>query len=248
MVNTFIETIKQDKNVSKNTVDAYSNDLKGFSEFLKQRGGDRPEDAQKSDIAAYLMQLKSEGKSKSTVNRKLASVRAFFKFLIKNGYTNSNPCDGIKVPKIERKEIEYLSVEEIDKLLSLPDETVKGIRDKALLEIMYATGLRVAEVIALKPSDVNTRLGFVTCTGEVGKARIIPIGSIAKTALEKYIYEARQDLLKSKEDDAPLFLNYFGEPLTRQGVWKIVKYYGKKVSSTRIKFNTFHHITLQNIK
>lgn len=227
MVNTFIETIKQDKNVSKNTVDAYSNDLKGFSEFLKQRSGDKPEDAQKSDIASYLMQLKSEGRSKSTVNRKLASVRAFFKFLIKNGYTNSNPCDGIKVPKIERKEIEYLSVEEIDKLLSLPDETVKGIRDKALLEIMYATGLRVAEVIALKPSDVNTRLGFVTCTGEVGKARIIPIGSIAKAALEKYIYEARKDLLKSKEDDAPLFLNYFGEALTRQGVWKIIKKYGQ---------------------
>ena len=227
MIRLFIDTIKQDKNVSKNTVDAYSNDLKGFAEFLSKRGTLRVEDAQKSDIASYLMELKAEGKSKSTVNRKLASIRALFKFLIKKGVVASNPCDGIKVPKIERKEIEYLSVEDIDKLLSMPDDTVKGIRDKALLEIMYATGIRVAEVIALKPSDVNIRLGFVTCTGAVGKARIIPIGSLAKAALEKYIYEARKDLIKENEENAPLFLNYFGEPLTRPGVWKIIKKYGQ---------------------
>ena len=227
MVNNFIETIKQDKNVSKNTVDAYSNDLKGFESFLKARGTYRVSEAQKSDIAAYLMELKSEGKSKSTVNRKLASVRALFKFLIKKGVCDHNPCDGIKVPKIERKEIEYLSVEDIDMLLSMPEDTVKGMRDKALLEIMYATGLRVAEVIALKPSDVNVRLGYVTCSGIVGKARIIPIGSMAKAALEKYMYEARKDLLKTEDSDAPLFLNYFGEPLTRQGVWKIIKKYGQ---------------------
>lgn len=228
MVEKFIESLQYDKKVSKNTLDAYSNDLKGFREFANKRGIYRLEETNKADIAAFLMELKSTGKSKSTVNRKLASVRAFFKFLIKEGRITDNPADGIKVPKIERKEIEYLTVEEIDKLLSMPDDSAKGKRDKALLELMYATGLRVAEVISLKPSDVNVRLGFVTCTGEVGKARIIPIGKIAKSALEDYIYEARKDLVKIDNENVPLFLNYFGEPLTRQGVWKIIKKYGEQ--------------------
>ncbi|MCQ2550655.1 MAG: tyrosine recombinase [Clostridia bacterium] len=226
MINLFIDNLKSEK-VAKNTIDAYSQDLKGFEKFLNERGIFKVEEATKSDVASYLMNLKMEGKSKSTVNRKLASVRALYKFLLKEGVVRENPGDGIKVPKIERKPIEYLSVEEIDKLLSMPDTSVKGLRDKALMELMYATGIRVAEVIGLKPEDINLRLGFVTITGEVGKARIIPIGSMAKSALEKYIYEVREDLLKGKEEDMPLFLNYFGQPLTRQGVWKILKKYGE---------------------
>ena len=232
MISLFMDNLINDKGVSKNTIDAYGADLKAFKKFLDQRGIGNVEDTTKGDVAAYLMELKVEGKSKSTVNRKLASIRALFKFLVKEGVVKDNPAEGIKVPKIERKPVEYLSVEEVDKLLSMPDDTVKGIRDKALMELMYATGIRVAEVVMLKPDDVNVRLGFVRIDGEVGKARIIPIGTIARSALEKYIYEARKDLIKNPNEERPLFVNYFGEPLTRQGVWKILKKYGEEAGIT----------------
>lgn len=228
MVERFLEYLKEVKGTSNNTIDAYKLDLKGFSTFVASRGIDNIEEATKGDVAAYLLELKMAGKSKATVNRKKSSLRAFYKYLISKNVIVENPADDVKTPKIERKPIEYLSVEEIDKLLSMPDDSIKGIRDKAILELMYATGLRAAEVISLNPADVNTRLGFITCKGEVGKARIIPIGSMAKAALEKYMFEAREDFIRDMNEDRPLFVNYFGEPLTRQGLWKILKQYGEK--------------------
>ncbi len=228
MVERFLEYLKEVKGTSNNTIDAYKLDLKGFSTFVASRGIDNIEEATKGDVAAYLLELKMAGKSKATVNRKKSSLRAFYKYLISKNVIVENPADDVKTPKIERKPIEYLSVEEIDKLLSMPDDSIKGIRDKAILELMYATGLRAAEVISLNPADVNTRLGFITCKGEVGKARIIPIGSMAKAALEKYMFEAREDFIRDMNEDRPLFVNYFGEPLTRQGLWKILRQYGEK--------------------
>ena len=137
----------------------------------------------------------------------------------------------IKSPRIERKELEYLTIEEIDKLLSLPDDSIKGQRDRAILEIMYATGIRVSELIEAKVEDVNLRLGFITCTGEHGKARIIPMGRPARAAVEAYIYDVRDKMIKNKDEEKPndiLFVNYMGEKLTRQGLWKILKEYADK--------------------
>ncbi|MBQ1959596.1 MAG: site-specific integrase, partial [Firmicutes bacterium] len=133
-----------------NTVQAYIRDIKHFEAFVGVRGVSRLSEATNSEVVAYLMSLKQAGRSKSTVNRKLASIRTYYTFLQRNGEVTVNPADDIKSPKIEKKEIEFLSLEEMDKLMSLPDETLKGLRDKAILELLYATGIRASELINMK--------------------------------------------------------------------------------------------------
>jgi integrase/recombinase XerD len=140
----------------------------------------------------------------------------------------ANPTQNIKSPRIERKAIEYLTLEEVDKLLSVPDDSLIGMRDRAMLELLYATGIRVTELIEANLEDINLRMGFITCAGEQSKARIIPIGRPARAALESYIYDARPAIVKEKKDQKSLFVNYTGERITRQGMWKILKEYGRK--------------------
>lgn len=140
----------------------------------------------------------------------------------------NNPAANIKSPKIERKELEYLEIEEIDRLLSVPDDSIKGIRDKAILETLYATGIRVSELIEANVEDINLRMGFITCAGDQSRARIVPLGRPARSAMEKYIYDARDSLLKGNAEEKALFLNYYGKRITRQGLWKLLKEYGKE--------------------
>lgn len=227
LLDSFITYLKNEKRMAGNSLLAYKRDIVAFEKFVNQRGIKNLEEVQQSDVIAYLMDLKNTNKSKATVNRKLASIRAYYRFLQSQGKISSNPTENIKSPKIERKEIEYLTVEEIEKILDLPDDTVKGKRDKAILELMYATGIRVTELIELDESDVNLVLGFISCNGDHGAARIIPFGGMAKTALSEYIQKARKELVKG-DDGLPLFVNFFGEKMTRQGVWKILKSYGAK--------------------
>ena len=191
------------------------------------------------------------GKSSATVNRKLASVRAFFNFLMEDGLLTSNPTTGIRSPRIEKKEIEYLSLEEIDKLITAPDSSVRGVRDRAILEVLYATGIRVTELIEADVEDINLRMGFITCAGEHSKARIVPLGRPARVALESYIYDARDKLLKSDPEETALFVNYCGRRITRQGLWKILREYGVKAGINRnltpnIIRNSFAVHMLQN--
>jgi integrase/recombinase XerD len=156
----------------------------------------------------------------------MASMRAFYRFMLSVGQCAENPADEMKSPKIARKDIEYLTLEEVEKLLAQPDAGMKGVRDRAILELLYATGLRVSEAIEADTEHINLRMGFITCTGEHGKARIIPLGRPARAALEEYIYEGRAKLLRGKPDkDKALFLNYSGERLTRQGMWKLIREY-----------------------
>ena len=138
----------------------------------------------------------------------------------------NNPADNIKSPKIEKKAMEFLKPEEVDKLMDLPDDTDKGIRDKAILELLYATGIRASELIDMEIADINLRMGFVTCEGENIRARIIPVGRMARNAVEKYLEESRGRLTRSNEDERHLFVNFQGKPLTRQGLWKVLKEYG----------------------
>ena len=144
------------------------------------------------------------------------------------GIVFGNPTSGIKTPKVERKELEYLTIEEVDKLLDSPSENPRGMRDRAILELLYATGIRVNEVIAANVEDVNLRIGFFTCPGEHGKARIIPIGRPARQALERYIYDARNMIIKDNRSEKSLFVNYYGQRMTRQGLWKVLKEYAEK--------------------
>ena len=196
------------------------------------------------------MKLKEEGKSGSTVNRKLASIRTFYNYLLREVEVLENPTENIKSPKIEKKEIVCLSIEEIDKLMHLPNNSPKGLRDRAVLEVLYATGIRASELIEMKIDDVNLRMGFIKCSGEHSRARVIPMGRLCRAAMEEYIYESRDLMLKGNINDT-VFVNYIGEPMTRQGLWKVLKEYGElagfDVSLTpQIIRNSFAVHMLQN--
>lgn len=224
----FFEYLEKEKKMSKNTLDAYRRDVLEFSKFEEARGISDLRQTQGTEVIAFLLKLKNEGKSAATVNRKLASVRSFYNYLQAKEEIAANPALNIKSPKIQRKTLEYLTVEEIDKLLSLPDDSPRGIRDRAMLELLYATGIRVTELIEANLGDINLRMGFITCAGEQSKARIIPIGKPARAALETYLYDGREKLLKDRSDEKALFVNYHGQRITRQGLWKILKEYGKQ--------------------
>ena len=216
------------KKISQNTLAAYIGDIEEFSAFLKEKGVISPADAKNTEVVSYLLKLREDGKSAATVNRKLASVRMFYKYLTEKKVISDNPAASIKSVKIEKKGIEYLTIEEVDRLLSLPDDSLKGKRDKAILEVLYATGIRVSELVDVKLYDVNIRMGFISCTGERSKARIIPLGRPARAALEEYIYDVRKAFVRGNKKEETLFVNYHGGKLTRQGLWKIIKDYAQK--------------------
>lgn len=228
LLEQFFEYLKEEKKMAKNTLEAYRRDVLEFSRFEKDRGITDLRQTHGTDVVAYLLKLKNEGKSAATVNRKLASVRSFYNYLLARKEISDNPTSDIKSPKIERKSIDYLTIEEIDRLLAVPDKSVRGVRDRAILELLYATGIRVSELIESDVEDINLRMGFITCAGEQSKARIIPLGRPARAALEEYIYDARKKLLKERTEEEALFVNYYGQRITRQGLWKILKEYGRK--------------------
>ena len=247
----FLIYLKEEKKAAVNTASAYVRDVSQFESFLNDRGTENLADANNADVVSFLMDLKTKNSSKSTVNRKLASIRTYYSFLQKRMGLANNPADNIKSPKIEKKAIEFLSTEEIEKLMDLPDESEKGIRDKAILELLYATGIRASELIDMELADINLRMGFVTCEGENIRARIIPVGRMARNALERYMNESRDKLTRSNEEERHLFVNFQGKPFTRQGLWKVLKEYGElaefKINLTpQVLRNSFAVHMLQN--
>lgn len=227
----FLLYLEKEHKKSKNTIDAYTKDIKEFADHVKAKACENLAEVSNSHIVGYILDLKNSGKSAATVNRKMSSLRAFYRFMIEKGLATNNPAIEIKTPKIKQKEIDYLTIDEIDKLLSLPADSLKGKRDRAILELMYATGIRVSEVTELQLKDINLRLGYLSLTGEHTRARIAPMGRPAKAAMENYIYDIRPKLIKNKERESPgdpLFVNYAGKKLSRQGLWKIIKEYGAK--------------------
>ena len=249
-INRYEIYLKNERKMSANTVQAYLRDIRHFADFVSGRGIGDVSDASNAEVVAYLMNLKTAGRSRSTVNRKLASIRIYFDFLQKEGLVKTNPADDIKSPKIEKREIEFLSIEEIERLMSLPDRTQKGMRDRAILELLYATGIRASEIIQMKTGDVNLRMGFIKCDGQHSKARIIPMGRLCRKAMEDYMLSIRDKMLRGREHDA-LFVNYMGEPMTRQGLWKVMKEYGEMAGlaislTPQIIRNSFAVHMLQN--
>lgn len=227
-INDFINYLSAEKKMAQNSLEAYRRDVLEFAEFIREKQSFTLVEASNTEIVAYLLKLKNEGKSAATVNRKIASLRAFYGYLFMQKVVRENPTSNIKSPKIERKTIEYLTIEEIEGLLDRPDRSLKGLRDKAILELLYATGIRVSELVEMNLEDVNLRMGFVTCTGEHGKARIIPMGRPSRAAVEEYIYEVREKFFKEgSSDEKALFVNYSGNRFTRQGMWKLLKEYAK---------------------
>ena len=247
----YMEYLTEEKKMSDNTKQAYLRDLKNFQTFILKRGLSGYEEASNAEIVAWLVELKASGRSKATVNRKLASLRSFYHYLEKEKRIQENPAENIKPPKVSKKEIEYLSIEEMERLLAVPDDsTMKGKRDRAILELLYATGIRASELIEMKLEDMNLRMGFVKCSGEHGKARIIPVGRLARKVMEDYVLDVRPVFLKENQTDA-LFVNYAGRAFTRQGLWKVLKQYGEEAGlelplTPQIIRNSFAVHMLQN--
>ncbi|WP_206460808.1 site-specific tyrosine recombinase XerD [Anaerovorax sp. IOR16] len=248
----FMSYLEGKKKLSQNSLTAYRRDVEEFFTFLKEKGTGDICEVSNTDVISYLLKLKNEGKSGSTVNRKIASLRSFFRFLLEKGIIEENPTLHIRSPKIERRVVEYLTIEEVERLLKQPDTSIKGLRDQAILELLYAAGIRVSEITGTNVEDINLRIGFITCTGEHGKARIIPLGRPARQALETYIYEVRPKFLRNKsQEETALFLNYYGERMTRQGLWKLMKEYAKSADlehklTPQILRNSFAVHMIQN--
>jgi integrase/recombinase XerD len=176
---------------------------------------------------AYVYELQKQNKAGATVSRNIASIRSFFQFLQKKGIVADNPAADLELPKVEKKVPEILSLEKVELLLEQPSgEEDKEVRDKAMLELLYATGIRVTELISLRVEDVNLPLEYIRCGGET-KSRIIPIGAQAKFSLRRYLEKVRENMIL-RADEETLFVNCNGKPMTRQGFWKIIKAYAKK--------------------
>ena len=226
LLEEFLYDLKVNRELSKNTLESYGRDLRQFYEYSNSIGVSVL-NVNKTGIIAYLMYLQKKGKATSSISRSLASLRSFYQFLSSNKYIDKNPTMNLESPKIEKKLPQILTVEEVELLLSQPNkDDPKGSRDRCMLELLYATGIRVSELVALTIYDINLDMGFIKCNGKGMKDRVIPIGSIALKALDEYISKFRQVLIRNPEEKS-LFVNFHGVRMTRQGFWKIVKYYTK---------------------
>jgi integrase/recombinase XerD len=230
-INNFLEFIKEDKKLSENTLQSYRRDIVQFEEYINANKLNYQKITEE-DMKKYFAHLQQIGKKTSTVSRNIASLRSFYQFLVRNKKVKKDPTERIQSPKVEKKAPSILTSSEIELLLEQPSNIdLKGIRDKAMLEFAYATGMRVTEIISLNIEDVNLKEGLVSCkTGT--RQRNIPLGSLSLKALIDYIENSRPILIKDEKVNA-LFVNTNGKRLTRQGFWKIVKYYKEQAHITK---------------
>lgn len=240
-IKDFIGYLSDVKRTSKNTQVSYQRDLIQMAAFLEERGITDVDKVTRTVLNSYILYLEKQGKATTTISRVLASTKAFFHYEFSMGRIKKDPAELLKAPKIEKKAPSILSVEEVSRLLSQPcGDSPKEIRDKAMLELLYATGIRVTELISLEVSDTNLAIGFITCH-DGSKARTVPFGKTAKQALVEYMERGRETLLKGTESPW-LFTNCNGKPMSRQGFWKIIKYYGDKAGiETDITPHTIRH-------
>ena len=230
-IELFLNFIKNEKKLSDNTFQSYKRDIMQYEEYLNLNNI-KYEEINEKDIKNYLDYLNDLNKKPTTISRHLASIRLFYQYLLKNDVVQEDPTNDVQAPKIEKKIPSVLTSEEVTLLLSQPQNVdLKGIRDKAMLEFAYATGMRVTEIISLNIDDVNLTEGVVSCKTRT-KTRTIPLGKICLNALKDYVEKVR-DILISDKDEKALFVNINGKRLTRQGVWKIVKYYKEQAHITK---------------
>ncbi|GGN95367.1 site-specific tyrosine recombinase XerD [Saccharibacillus kuerlensis] len=240
-LNAFITYMSEEKRRSVSTLESYRRDLAQFLEFAAGRELKAVDEIRKSHIAAYLNEMKRSGKAPSTVVRASVSIRSFFHYLIRQSLVVQDPSMDLETPKPEKKLPVVLTVEEVERLLGAPDlSNAQGVRDKAMLEVLYATGIRVSELISLNIGDIDLQLKFLRC-GVAGKERIVPIGRMTAESVAAYLDPMRNRLLK-REDQEALFLNQLGTRLTRQGFWKIIKKYASSAGiETDITPHTLRH-------
>lgn len=209
---------------SRNTVESYKRDVTQYLTYLKENGVLNVRNTTRTDVLSYIMFLQKKGRASSTVSRVIASMRSFYLFLLRNGQIDSDPTVALSAPHVEKKAPHALSGSEVTLLLEQPKlSDNKGIRDKAMLELLYATGIRVSELVGLDVGDVNFAMRYIRCSNGKGE-RMIPIGNKAVDALKLYLDKAREPMLKDRTENA-LFVNRMGLRMSRQGFWKIIKQY-----------------------
>lgn len=226
-IGAFITYLHNVKNTSGNTEMSYRRDLEKVSHFMESRGIHETKDVKAQDLADYVKFLEDSKFAAATVSRNIASLKAFYHYLVQEGLVEEDISDKLKAPKIEKKAPEIMTPDEVVRLLEQPSgDSPKEIRDKAMLELLYATGIRVTELITLRLSDVNMQMSFILCRDR-NKERIIPFGAAAKNALARYLDGTREEMLENKKSEV-LFANCSGQPMSRQGFWKLIKHYAKK--------------------
>jgi len=233
--------LTDEKQLSPNTLECYMRDIHQYIIFLEDRELYDIRSTKISHIQEYMDNIKKQGVSSSTILRKLSSLRSYYGFLMQKNYIKEDPTANLERPKNKRKLPNVLTVQEVNRLLAQPrGKDPKSIRDKAMLELLYATGIRVSEIISLKVSDIDIENKQLICRSS-GKKRVVPVDSNALHYIKVYLKEARHELVRNK-DEKTLFVNYHGKPMTRQGFWKIVKYYKEKAKiDKKITPHTLRH-------
>ena len=233
VVTKYIDYIRDEKGLTENTLEAYIRDINSFKEYMKDNGIEEFNDANKTIVITYLMNLQKKGRATSTISRNLASIRSFFQYLLNHDLVKEDPTLNLKLPKIEKKIPDILTEKEINILLDQPNShDFKGARDKAMLELLYATGLKVSEIVSLNIESVNLELRIVSIK-DIGEAnRVIPIGKMAIESVVHYLENFRENYEENYGE--PLFINFSGNRLTRQGFWKILKHYTKQSNINKV--------------
>lgn len=227
-VQEFINYLSAERGLAQNTLESYGRDLRQFQAFLTNEHLDLVKQANRAAIFSYLQNLQLKGRAVSTISRNLAAIKSFYQFLVREKYIDKDPSANLESPKLEKRLPKILSVAEVEELLKQPNSFLPtGMRDRAMLELLYATGIRVSELISLNISDVNLDMGYLKCYGKGAKERIVPVGSIAVKCVQEYINKGRPKLIRTYDEPA-LFVNHHGNRLTRQGFWKIIKKYAQE--------------------
>ena len=225
LLDQFLNYLVVEKGLSLNTLESYSRDLNKYLDFLSLKGIKDISTTSDVTIVSFITALKKQRLSNSTIARNVTSIKMFYKFLTENHYITKNPALTIETAKGETKLPQVLSIAEVELLLQKPDRnTVRGLRDAALLELLYATGLRVSELVSLPVNNLNLEAGYLIAYGKGSKERLVPIGEVAQNAIREYLKEARPALLGNSQSNY-LFLTRNGKPFTRQGFWKLIKKY-----------------------
>ena len=242
LIDSFLDYIVVEKGLAENTRASYCRDLLRFNAYIVQKGAVL-EAASPEDISGFLKCLKEAGLSVGSYTRGLIALRSFYKFLVKKGHIKLSPCIAIDIPKAVKKLPEFLKFEEVEKLLSTPKtDKPLGARDKAMIEVLYATGLRVSELVTLKLNDLNLQAGYLTAFGKGSKERIVPLGEAALIWLKRYMDEARPVILKKRQNKF-LFVTARGTRMTRQNFWVIIKRAAvdAKIDKRKIKPHIIRH-------
>jgi integrase/recombinase XerD len=233
-IDAYLTHLTVERRLAANSVESYARDLNLLATFAAGRAA-AVEALQRQDIEAFVRELMTEGRSPRSVARAVACYRGFYRFLVVDGRLTGSPADDLRPPRAWKVLPRYLSIDEVDRLIAQPDVThPRGLRDRALIELLYATGMRVSELIGLRPADVNLEASYLTCTGKGDKQRIVPIGDAAASWVRRYVRDARPSLL-GRRSSARLFVNARGggPGLTRVGFWKILKGYALQAGLTR---------------